>query len=250
MRAADMDPIVPTMNELSDCDFTFFETDWRTTREYSVEQVDATTFTGKTGWMNFRIRFRREVDVNVDCLSPMNTYRPRAGTASPASAVNGSSSSSLSGSNGTSNGSSSARLRQLRLQPVIMMAQTGGPGTADNQAGITGNSAATTPNHHLTDPSITLGEATPELPQGDRHATGSATRSLPLGSRDGPSDSPDSGARLGGFNRQFVLQTALQTANSRIDALPLLQLALTGGAAPSDSMAADSTLPPSTSSVQ
>jgi hypothetical protein len=84
-------------------------------------------------------------------------------------------------------------------------------------AALTSNSAATTPNHHLTDPSITLGEATPELPQGDRHATGSATRSLPLGSRDhGPSDSPDSGARLpvGGFNsalnRQFVLQTALQ----------------------------------------
>ena len=29
MRAAEMDPVVPTMNELSECEFRFFETDWR-----------------------------------------------------------------------------------------------------------------------------------------------------------------------------------------------------------------------------
>ncbi len=50
MRADEMTPIVPTMNELSECDFTFFETDWRNTSQYSImiQQTGPTTFTGKT----------------------------------------------------------------------------------------------------------------------------------------------------------------------------------------------------------
>ncbi len=58
MRADEMTPIIPTMNQLSECDFTFFETDWRTTSEYALEQVGPTTFTGKTGWISFTITFR------------------------------------------------------------------------------------------------------------------------------------------------------------------------------------------------
>jgi hypothetical protein len=76
MRADEMTPIIPTMNQLSECDFTFFETDWRTTPEYSLEQVGPTTFTGKTGWISFTITFRDAAKVNVGCLTPMNYWRP------------------------------------------------------------------------------------------------------------------------------------------------------------------------------
>ena len=44
MRADEMTPLIPTMNELSECDFTFFETDWRTTSEYALEQMGPTTY--------------------------------------------------------------------------------------------------------------------------------------------------------------------------------------------------------------
>ena len=75
MRAAEMDPVVPTMNELSECEFRFFETDWRITNEYSLEQVNLTTFTGKTGWTSYTITFRDPRMVNVGCMSPMKTFK-------------------------------------------------------------------------------------------------------------------------------------------------------------------------------
>ena len=117
MRADEMIPVVPVMNELSACNFTFFETDWRTTPEYSLEQVGPTTFTGKTGWISFTINFRDAAKVNVACLTPMNFWRPPPGYGN-AERDASSTTISTSGSNSTSFGATSGRRQRRLLVPV------------------------------------------------------------------------------------------------------------------------------------
>ena len=112
MRADDMTPLIPTMSELSECDFTFFETDWRTTSEYALQQVGPTTFTGKTGWIGFSITFRDAAKVNVGCLTPMNYWRPPPGSGSgggaPAMTVPGTNSTGSVSADGSTSGTTAS----------------------------------------------------------------------------------------------------------------------------------------------
>jgi hypothetical protein len=207
MRAAEMDPVIPTMNELSECEFRFFETDWRTTNEYSMEQVSPTTFTGKTGCTSYTITFRDPRMVNVGCLSAMtrNTFKvpPRATDAESAAPAPGPDPSS--GSASSSAGTDPAVRRQLTLaESTLRQPQLTGP------RGLHSSTGLASPRRLEVDTDATdhPGPAVSESFSVSFRVTGAT----------GPGSSQESGSESGSsasigqrvYSRQAFLQAALR----------------------------------------
>jgi hypothetical protein len=53
MRVEDMSGIVPTMQDMVGCNFTFYESDMREINQFSIIQLGPTTFTGKANWIDY-----------------------------------------------------------------------------------------------------------------------------------------------------------------------------------------------------